>query len=385
MGLTIAIIGGGMVGAATAISLAQQGHKIKLIEHQPIDAQACLSDGDIDVRLSALNLFSQKLLTTLGAWQHIEKSRKAPYTQLSAQEGQQAPLLFDAQDINQTHLGHLIENKVIQASMWMEFSRYDIELFTELGQIQMIDNTPSQAKLVFANGELEVDLVIGADGARSQTRQLANIGTTGWQYQQDCMGILIKLDAPQQSITWQQFKATGPVAFLPMQAPYANLIWYHHSDEITRLKSLAQPELKHAILAAFPKIAGDFTIEKVASFPLTRQHANHYVKNRVVLVGDAAHAINPLAGQGVNLGFKDVAQLTASLADETDIEVALKDYERKRRLPNLTMMTMMDACYAGFSNDIAPLKALRGLLMQGVNKVPVIKNNVLKYAIGEYL
>ncbi len=385
MSLSIVIIGGGMVGAAAALLMAKQGHQVKLVEFKPIEPNHVLNDQEIDVRLSALNLFSESLLAEIGAWQHVLKARKAPYKRLAVKEMDSSDLLFNATDIDKEHLGHLIENKIIQASMWSEFKHYpNIEVISDAGRLAHIRNNTQCTELEFEKTSLTADLVIAADGAGSMTRMAAGIGVTGWRYQQACMGVLIKLDAPQQDITWQQFKPSGPVAFLPMQAPYANLIWYNDASELERLNNLSKDALKMELLANFPSLPGDFTVEKNAVFPLTRQHANQYVKNNVVLVGDAAHAINPLAGQGVNLGFRDVAQLAKSLT-QYDLPTALKNYETKRRPVNLLMMSAMDACYAGFSNDIAPLKLMRNTLLKSVNKLTPLKNQILKYAIGEYL
>jgi 2-octaprenyl-3-methyl-6-methoxy-1,4-benzoquinol hydroxylase len=269
--------------------------------------------------------------------------------------------------------------------MWQEFDSYPITLKSDLGQLLKVTQTATQASLHYADEIISADLVLACDGARSNLRDLVNIGSTGWQYAQSCMGVLVKMDAPQQDITWQEFQPTGPVAFLPMQAPYANLIWYHHHDELLRLSQLDNNALKDAIIQTYPVLAGDFEIQSKAVFPLTRQHANHYSSGRVVLLGDAAHAINPLAGQGVNLGFKDVAELSESLQQEQSIELALKRYERKRRLPNLAMMSMMDACYFTFSNTNKPLSLLRNAVIKGLAKATPLQSHILKYAVGNYL
>jgi 2-octaprenyl-3-methyl-6-methoxy-1,4-benzoquinol hydroxylase len=384
MSLSICVIGGGMVGASAAIALAKQGHHIKLIETKPIDAENILQNDTIDMRVSAINRCSETLLTNLGAWSHIEAARKAQYNQLSVQDHQAKPLVFSNSEIDQSHLGHIIENSIIQASLWREFEQYPIEVISDLGRINKIDNN-EKVTLHFEQHSLQFDLVVVADGAGSVTRDLVGIGTTGWQYQQACMGILIKLAAPQQTITWQEFQATGPVAFLPMQAPYASLVWYHQGARLEALTKSSNEQLKNEILTHFPKLPGDFDIVNRCVFPISRLHANNYHTNNVVLIGDAAHAINPMAGQGVNLGFKDVLQLTKSMEQKTVLSEALKDYERKRRTPNLAMMSMMDACYLTFSNNHSPLKALRRGVISGLSKLPLLKREILKYAVGNYL
>lgn len=381
----VIVVGGGMVGAACAIKLAQQGAQVSVIENQPIDAQAVLNAEQVDIRVSAINRFSIALLASLGAMAHIKNTRFAPYCELETFENPAQNLLFSADEIEQDYLGYLVENKLIQASLWQGFSHYNIEVLTPNEPLQGIEQTAEHATLKYASQDYRADLIIGADGAQSQVRKHAGIGVTGWQYQQHCMGILIKLNAPQQVRTWQQFTPTGPMAFLPMHAPYANLIWYHNRDYLNKLKALSASELKAHILSHFPPLAGNFEVVQTAVFPLTRQHAQQYYQQRVVLIGDAAHTINPLAGQGVNLGFQDVAALASVLSTQSDYGSldGLTRYSQQRRTANLAMMSAMDACYFGFSNSLAPLAWARSQFLTLANKATPVKKQLLKYAVGE--
>jgi len=380
----VIVVGGGMVGAAMAIKLAQQGKAVRIIEKHLIDPSKILSSDIVDIRVSAINRFSENLLDELGAMPILRQNRIAPYQQLEAFERGGDNLLFDCADINTTHLGHLIENNLIQASLWQQFEQYNIEVIEQSAPITSIEQAADAITLVYGEQTFTADLVIAADGGQSQLRNKANIGITGWQYQQHCMGVLIKLDAPQQIKTWQQFTPTGPLAFLPMQAPYANLIWYDDANTLQGFKGLSPAELKVNILNKFPELAGDFEVQSHAVFPLTRQHANNYSQGRLVLVGDAAHTINPLAGQGVNLGFQDVVALAEVLLGTSDVGclLKLKEYERSRRKANLLMMSMMDACYFGFSNQVTPLKWARSQFLKMANNTGPLKNWVLKYAIS---
>ncbi|CCQ09685.1 2-octaprenyl-3-methyl-6-methoxy-1,4-benzoquinol hydroxylase [Pseudoalteromonas luteoviolacea B = ATCC 29581] len=380
----VVIVGGGMVGAAAAVSLAKKGAEVVLIEHSPINATKVLEDNNIDIRVSAINRFSERLLDNLGAMPLLRATRVAPYHRLSAFESGRNILSFDKSEVNATHLGHIIENRLIQASLWSQFPGLPITVKTFSTPARNIQQDTEKVVIVYDEEEIVADLIIATDGGRSQVRKLAGIGVTGWQYQQHCMGILIKLEAPQQTETWQQFKATGPVALLPMHAPYANLIWYDRGDTLKRASQLTKPLLKQAIFEHFPSLPGDFDVIESAVFPLTRQHANDYVQGRVVLVGDAAHTINPLAGQGVNLGFKDVAALTEALDFEDVGHLSnLNAYQKRRRFDNALMMSTMDACYFGFSNEIRPLRLFRELALRLANSAGPIKAQVLKHAMGE--
>ncbi|MBB1333759.1 FAD-dependent oxidoreductase [Pseudoalteromonas sp. SG43-7] len=380
----VVVVGGGMVGAATAVKLAKQGCQVTVIEQQIIDADAVLASEKVDIRVSAINRFSENLLDDLGAMPILRVHRHAPYQQLEAFERTGDNLLFDCHDINTTHLGHLIENNLIQASIWQQFAQHNIEVIETPQSLSAIEQSEQQVTLHYGEQQYTADLVVAADGGQSLLRQQAGIGVTGWQYGQHCMGVLIKLDAAQQVKTWQQFKPTGPVAFLPMQAPYANLICYHDAKQLKQWQQLSAGELKQQLLAHFPPLAGDFDIIEHAVFPLARQHANSYSDGRIVLVGDAAHTINPLAGQGVNLGFQDVVALADILKNADDIGAAqyLKQYEQTRRKANLLMMSMMDACYFGFSNQLTPLQWARSQFLKMANKTGPVKHWVLKYAIS---
>ncbi len=373
-----------MVGSATAIKLAQQGSDVTIIEKHLIDADSILSSDKVDIRISAINRFSEHLLDELGAMPLLRKNRIAPYQQLEAYQQQDESLLFDCKDIGETHLGHLIENSLIQASLWQQFADYNIEVIEQKTPVTDINQTDDSITLHYGDTHYTADLVIAADGGQSQLRTKAGLGVTGWQYAQHCMGVLIKLDAPQQVKTWQQFTPTGPVAFLPMQAPYANLICYHDAAVLKQWQKLSNEELKAKLIAHFPELPGDFELLEHAVFPLARQHANDYSQGRLVLVGDSAHTINPLAGQGVNLGFQDVVALADILEDQEDVgqHQLLKQYEKKRRHANLLMMSMMDACYFGFSNEIKPLSWARSKFLKLANNKGPAKNWVLKYAIS---
>jgi len=194
----VIVVGGGMVGAAMAIKLAQQGKAVRVIEKHPIDAPQVLNSDDVDIRVSAINRFSEKLLDQLGAMPLLRANRLAPYEQLETFERGNDHLLFDCHAINTTHLGHLIENKLIQASLWQQFEQHNIEMINPSSALTAIEQNPDSISLHYNEQSYTADLVIAADGGQSQLRSKANIGITGWQYQQHCMGVLIKLDAPQQ-------------------------------------------------------------------------------------------------------------------------------------------------------------------------------------------
>lgn len=389
------VIGGGMVGAASALTLAQLGLQVALVEKSHPKDFSC--DEPFDLRVSAISLASQNLLMQLGSWQQIEKWRSCPYKRLGVWEQESAYTEFNADDIEQQNLGYIVENRLIQLALWQQIKAMDnIRTFCPESLTALTQNADI-ATITLTNSTLTAKLVIGADGANSKVRQMSAIGMTGWDYQQSAMLINVETSQAQQDITWQQFFPTGPLAFLPLSGVselggYASLVWYHQRDEIARLTNLSNSQLQQEILKVFPKRLGVIKVISKASFPLTRRHANTYQNNRILLLGDAAHTINPMAGQGVNLGFKDVLALQHVIADAISTgeswhdEIILARYEQARRKDNLLMMSTMDALYLGFSHPSPIIKAARNLALLAINKVPVlnstIKNKALAYACG---
>lgn len=387
----VVIIGGGMVGICQAVALSKQNKSVLLVERS--EPQSSWLE-KAPLRVSAINLFSEKYLNELGVWPHIQDTDKQVFEQLATWEGRTKPLVFSNQDIGESHLGYLIRNEALQLAGYQAAEQNELGISFLYGStLTTISNLESGVQLTFEQDEkssplvVTASLVIGADGANSQVRQLANIGITGWDYQQHCLSITIKTDFPAQTITWQEFQPSGPKAFLPLADGYASLIWYDSADKIATLKHLSNAELKKEILATFPPLAGDFEVAQFASFPLTRRQANDYYNNRVVLVGDAAHTINPLAGQGVNLGYQDVHKLTElltdiDLTDAGQLKSALKQYQRIRKVQTNIMSSAMDSFYLLFSNNKSVFKHLRGALLTVASQFTWAKKQVLKKAVG---
>ncbi|MNZ75014.1 2-octaprenyl-3-methyl-6-methoxy-1,4-benzoquinol hydroxylase [compost metagenome] len=249
-----------------------------------------------------------------------------------------------------------------------------------------LQQSAGHASLLLDDGtELQARWVLACDGAESLTRRLAGIGVSRFEYRQHCMLINIDTEFEQEDITWQQFTPSGPRAFLPLPGRHGSLVWYDSPARIRALAAMSNEALAAEVRRHFPARLGGFQVTGKGSFPLVRRHANHYHAGRVVLLGDAAHTINPLAGQGVNLGFKDVACWAELLgkagADWHDITLASR-YERRRRPDNLLMQSGMDLFYGVFSNDIGPLRLTRNLALTLADKAGPLKEMALRYALG---
>jgi 2-octaprenyl-3-methyl-6-methoxy-1,4-benzoquinol hydroxylase len=379
----ICIVGGGMVGAALALGLAKQKYKVAVLESR--EPKPYSPDQDPDIRLSAFNMHSVKLLSQLGAWQHIEAMRFRPYDTLSVWEEENAITQFTAKEVKQPLLGYFVENRLVQLALYQEIQANYANNVTLIFDPAIGKVDVKQGIVELSTGQLiQSELVIGADGANSQVRQACKIACSGWQYGQQANGILIKTKQPINDETWQAFHTNGPRALLPMHDQFASLVWYDTQAQSAWIKQASHVALKSAIIEAFPERLGDFDIINVASFGLARMHAKQYGRHKAIILGDAAHTINPLAGQGVNLGFKDVKALLELIAENgiSDIILLTKAFEKKRMPSNLLMMAAMDALYFTFSNPLYPIKALRGLGLKVANNAGSVKQLALKYAMG---
>lgn len=382
----IIVVGGGMVGAACALGLGQQDRNVQLIEHAPLPE--FIPDSPYDLRISAISAASVNLLTQLNAWQYIENTRVCPYRALETWEIDGFSTYFHSKELNLPELGFMVENNLIQLGLWQAISTID-NVKTTISPIQKIEKCGKNWQIFLANGEAyQAPLVIAADGANSKLRSIAGIGLTGWQYRQTCMLITVTTELEQQDITWQQFYPSGPRAFLPLLGNNACLVWYDSPERIRELKQLSPEKLAEEIEQNFPSRLGKVNVQSANSFELTRRHAQDYFKQGIVLVGDAAHTINPLAGQGVNLGFKDVKALLEVLesavknGEDFASDEVLAKYERKCKPDNLLMQSGMDIFYKAFKEDILPLKIARNLALFAANKATPLKKQALKYALG---
>lgn len=403
----IAVVGAGMVGAALATGLAQDGFTVALIDRAP--APEFNPDASPDIRVSALSAGSERYLKQLGAWPHIHAMRATVYRRLAVWDQTPHPLSnliprklteveFDASSLGASHLGHIVENSVTQQALWQVAEvTTGVTLFTGHGVTALTEQAGGVELTLDNDTRINAGLVIGADGGQSRIRDLAGIGVNRDQYAQQAMVLSVRYQGPVEDITWQGFYPSGPRAFLPLHSAgpdhpgesWASLVWYDAPEQLARLKAMQDQELLETVQKSFPADLPLLThLDSKASFPIARQHAAHYYSGRVVLAGDSAHTINPLAGQGVNLGFQDAQCLQAVLkeARRANEDLAnpdrLANYEHQRRPANRRMMLTMDLFYHLFSNRIPPVHLLRNLGLGAARALPFARNRVARYAMG---
>lgn len=383
----VVIVGGGMVGAAVACCLGGSELKVAVIEAQLPEPFSV--EQPHDLRVSALSIASKNILEAVGAWEGVTSRRCCPFKRMRVWETA-GDTTFNSDDICYPELGYIVENRITQLALLDRLPNFDNVQVLMPQTISKINYDGHAAEVLLADGRiLQAKLLVAADGGQSRVRQTVGLGVTSWDYNQHALVIYIETAYPQQDITWQRFVSSGPQAFLPLTGNYGSIVWYQSPDEVRRLQALPFDQLRAELVAAFPDCLGEVKqVLGVASFPLKRQHAQRYVKQGVALVGDAAHMINPLAGQGVNIGLLDAAALAEVLVDAckhgkniADLAV-LQRYEAMRRNENLKMMTLMDMFYRSFSNDILPVKLLRNFGLGLAQRIAPARKKVMKAAMG---
>ena len=385
----ILIIGGGMVGAAAACACAGCGLSIGVVE-----ARAPRRDwpnGEVDLRVSALSRASQRILQRLGAWRRMEDLGVGVYREMHVWDAVgKGAIHFDSADLGEPDLGHIVENRVTQLALWECMERAaDVELLCP-ARVAGLVLFGKSARVTLDDGRIiESDLVVGADGRDSRVRALAGIGTDGWLYDQQAIVAHVSTQEPHRQTAWQRFLPTGPLAFLPLADGRSSIVWSVREDKVGELLALDDDGFSAALTEAFDGRLGRVEVDGPrAAFPLRRQHARQYVGPHLALVGDAAHAVHPLAGQGVNLGLLDVAEL-AQVVDWAQSKGrglgalgTLRRYERARWGGNLAMLTAMDGFKRLFSNRILPVAALRSLGLTVADQLMPVKRLFMREALG---
>lgn len=374
----IVIIGGGLVGAAAAVEAAADGHRVTLVERSdPVP-----SDENWDLRISSVHQQNVDWLRESGIWQRIPANRQRAYHSLSVQSLDQQRVTFAASEAGTDALGAMVENNALQYAMWQWLADQSRVTCITGTTLQAVDWAQRVATLDNQQ-EIAFDLLLGADGANSSVAKLAGIRMRGWDYDMRCLLAVVSTERPVTAATWEVFRPCGPYALLPLDEHQACLIDYRDNQSWMTLEAAGKDQVELELQKVFAPVLGSFTMQKAASFPLRRQRALHYHShNCVALVGDAAHSIHPLAGQGVNLGFGDVRQLMRSL-QHLEVPAALADYEQKRLAVNQRMMRAMDAIHVGFRSRHLLPRALVGLSLAAAGRIAPLKRRIIRAAMGE--
>lgn len=385
----VIVVGAGMVGAALALALGRQGFKVALVDaHAP---QLEWPQEGYDIRVSAITRASQHIFESLGAWPMMQAERISPYRDMHVWDaGGDGVIHFDSADIGEPDLGHIIENRVIVKGLHTCLAeQQNVTPFWPVQPKAMTFNETEASLLLEDGTDLQARLLVGADGARSWVRRQAGISVKGWDYDQVALVTWVKPELFHQETAWQRFLPTGPLAFLPLTEGYCSIVWSTSPGHAAQLQAMEADRFAQELQAAFENKLG--VIESVgprAMFPLRSFETQHYILPRLALVGDAAHTIHPLAGQGVNLGLADMASLLQVLTEaqqQQDIgtERTLRRYERWRRADNRSMLIAMDGFKRLFSTDQATLCWARNLGLKLTDQMLPLKRLIMQQALGK--
>ena len=391
----VLIVGAGMVGLTLALALRKQGQlKVAIADMVNITE---LSEQP-DVRVSAINAASEQIFINLAVWPLIQAQRLQPYQHMHVwDKAGYGKLDFDFNDLANTnstdssgqHLGHIIENNVIRNALWQKAQADNgITFFTD----QALNSIGVGSSEVFASFNtgipITAKIVVGADGANSWVRKQMNMPIAFRDYDHHALVATVKCEQGHQNTAWQVFLPTGPLAMLPLfKKDLCSIVWSTSPDDAQRLSELDESTFAKELTAALDGKLGPITLaSKRYTYPLMMRLAHDFFKDKVVLIGDAAHTIHPLAGQGVNLGLLDAAALAQTLCENVnnvnDSGKALKAFSRWRKSEATEMVVAMEAIKQVFSPQHQASQLLRGLGMTLLNNFAPAKKLLIQQALG---
>jgi len=388
----ILIVGGGLNGCTLAIALAQAGQRVTVIDALPIEVRA---DAAFDGRSYAMALASVRLLRALRLWGSLAANAQ-PIEEVKASDGRAgegaSPLFlhFDAAEIEEGPMGHMIEDRHLRRALLdaMEGTAGITHLPGERVLEQSTD--PAGARLRLASGQqLSGRLIVGCDGRAGETAVRAGIRRTGWSYGQTALVCAVAHEKPHNGIAHQFFMPAGPLAILPLKGNRSSIVWVENDDNAATIGALDDEAYLEVLRPRFGDFLGEIRLEGARfAYPLSLSLAQSFIAERLALVGDAAHGLHPIAGQGLNLGLRDVAALAevvvraARRGEDIGGALVLRDYQRWRRFDAVTLALATDGFNRMFSNDNAVFRGLRDLGMGLVTRTPGLRRGLLREAAG---
>ncbi|MGL4475402.1 MAG: FAD-dependent oxidoreductase [Shewanella sp.] len=386
----VAIVGGGMVGLTTAIGLAEAGLSVVVID----SSQLKMVTGEPKLRVSAINLGSQQLLDNLGAWTYIDQQRLGPYQSMSVwTKNGMGQIDFDADSVQQPRLGYIVENDVLSFALGRRAA--ELEKLTHLQQYSLLRLSFGEREAwlhLSDNLEVSARLVIAADGAESVVRSQAKIPLTFWDYGHNAMVATIRTELTHDGCARQVFSEHGILALLPLADPHlCSMVWSQPPIVTQELLECEAQTFGRALTAAFDGKLGLCSLNSSRqSFPLRMRYARHFARHRLLLAGDAAHTIHPLAGQGVNLGLMDAAWIIETLNELKNAGKDIGEYrhlralERNRKADAMTMIAAMEGFKQCFSGGHPLKKLVRELGLNLVDSSSGLKTLFIEQAMGQH-
>lgn len=380
----IVIVGAALVGASAAVALAKQGFRVALFDRKSPLVE--LANAEWDSRIYAISPGNADWLKDLGVWQRMDTERITPIAAMQIWgDANIEPLVFDAEDAFANNLGYILENSALQQSLWNEIQALDVDVLIGAEGVS-IELNEQGAILQLADGaQLKAKLMIAADGGSSWTREQAGLSQKKTNYEHVGIVANFEVELPHQNIARQWFVEDGILAWLPLAGNRISMVFStKHSQDLAALSSV---ELAEYVAQVGGHALGNMRVITPASaFPLVKQTASALIANRLALVGDAAHQVHPMAGQGVNLGFRDVVELVQVLAERNPLadigdRFVLRRYERARKADVLSMQGLTHGLYGAFDSKQALIRTARNWGLSLPNKHPILKRALIKQAL----
>ncbi len=399
----LAIAGAGLTGAACALALAHNGAtahlNIALLEARPDNRQ--FAEGEFDPRVVALTEASRSWLQDLGVWQQVMAHRPCPYRRMVVRDGEgTAAIEFDCREVHQDNLGHIVEHSTLLNGLLKALTELPNVALLCPARIDGIRRGPDGGiDLMLENRRISTRLLVGADGSRSRVRSELAFRERTWDYGHSAIVATVRSEREHEFVARQWFAPSGPLAFLPLQTQggdrcFTSIVWSQQHADAQRLMALSDEDFCAALYHASEGALGELVLMGAGggpsrlSFPLQQRHVVDYVQPGVVLIGDAAHTLHPLAGLGVNLGFADVRVLVAELARSLGRNLAVDDpgalgrYQRRRKPQNLAAMAAMESFKRLFETPSPWVRVLRNVGMARLNELTAVKRDIIRQAIS---
>jgi ubiquinone biosynthesis UbiH/UbiF/VisC/COQ6 family hydroxylase len=379
------VVGAGMVGASAALMLAQKGFSVAVLERQSLGDSGWQADAEFDLRVSAISPASQQLLSRLGVWAQVKKQRHCDYHHMCVwHEHGDASMNFSAEQTGSSHLGTIVENELVQAVMIEQLRRLNnISLFDGFMVDSILQSDHAVSVLTKEGQRLDARLLIAADGRESTVRKLTQVPAIGGTYEQTAIVANVTTELAHENTAWQRFLSTGPLAFLPLSNGQSSIVWSADSAMAEELLQLPDAEFMQQLSEAIQFRLGAVTaVSKRAGFPLAWHLTERWLHERVLFIGDAAHGVHPLAGQGVNLGFEDVALLASFFQQGMELydHRLLRRFERQRKAEVATAMHLFSALKLFYAQENPLLCWCRDIGMSVVEKNQPLKRQVIRSA-----
>lgn len=388
------IVGAGMVGSALALALKDSGLNILLLDGGSMAVRPFSGEAPFEPRVSALSMASQRLLERLQVWPGVQARRASPYAQMQVWDGSgTGSIHFSAASVHAESLGHIVENRVVQDALLEALFDSEVGLLPN-ARLEQLRRDGDDWLLQLVDGrQLRTPLLVAADGANSSVRQMAGCATREWDYLHHAIVTSVRCADAHQATAWQRFTDDGPLAFLPLRRGedehWCSIVWSTVPEEARRLMALDDQAFRQALGKAFEWRLGEILeVDPRLCIPLRQRHAKRYIQPGLALIGDAAHTIHPLAGQGVNLGFLDAATLAEVLlhalrrGEALASEKTLSRFERRRMPHNLAMMAAMEGFQRLFQADPLSVRWLRNSGLNLVDGLAEAKALFVRQALG---